>query len=139
MKKLNTIKKILLTIFIVVSIVTNIFAFDGLEYFSGKSGNGYILLEWKIDSANEIESFYIMKKRIADTDYKSIHRINSVGNSTEYYYKDESLYKTSDLNFEYKLKIVFIDQSIEYSEPIEINMNISSVNQTWGSIKAMFR
>ncbi len=57
-----------------------------------------------------------------------------------YSYKDETpLYKASGFTFEYKLKITFVDQSVAYSDPIEISMNNSGINQTWGSIKAMFR
>jgi hypothetical protein len=118
MRQRNNMKKLLLSIIITLTLVSSIFALDGLEYFSGRSENDYILLEWKINSQENIESFDILK--------------NS--------YKDETpLYKTSGLSFEYQLKIVFADQSIEYSDWIEVNMNISGVNQTWGSIKAMFR
>ena len=137
--KQNIMKKLLLTIIISFTLASSIFAFDGLEYFNGSSKNNYILLEWKINSQENIESFYILKKRSNDTEFISIHRINSVGVGL-YSYKDETpLYKTSGISFEYKLKIVFSDQSVEYSDPIEVNMNISGVNQTWGSIKAMFR
>jgi len=139
MKQKNNIKKLLLTIIIGFMLASSIFAFDGLEYFSGRSENYYILLEWKINSQENIESFFIMKKRSNDTEFNIINKINSVGVGS-YSYKDETpLYKTSGLSFAYKLKIVFADQSIEYSDPIEVYMNISGVNQTWGSIKAMFR
>jgi hypothetical protein len=138
MKQKNNIKKLLLTIIIGFMLASSIFAFDGLEYFSGRSENDYILLEWKINSQENIESFYIMKKRSNDTEFNIINKINSVGVGS-YSYKDETLYKTSGLSFEYKLKIVFADQSVEYSDSIEVYRNISGVNQTWGSIKAMFR
>jgi hypothetical protein len=138
MKQKNNIKKLLLTIIIGFMLASSIFAFDGLEYFSGRSENYYILLEWKINSQENIESFFIMKKRSNDTEFNIIKKINSVGVGS-YSYKDETLYKTSGLSFEYKLKIVFADQSVEYSDSIEVYRNISGVNQTWGSIKAMFR
>ncbi|MDA3871690.1 MAG: hypothetical protein PF551_04990 [Candidatus Marinimicrobia bacterium] len=131
-------KKLLLSIIITLTLVSSIFALDGLEYFSGRSENGYILLEWKINSQENIESFYIMKKRSNDTEYNNIHRIDSDGPGS-YSYKDERLYKTSGLSFKYKLKIVFADQPFACSDWIEVDMNISGVNQTWGSIKAMFR
>ena len=138
MKQRNNMKKLLLSIIITLTLVSSIFAFDGLEYFSGRSENDYILLEWKINSQEKIESFYILKKRSNDTEFNIIHEIKSEGTGL-YSYKDKRLYKTSGLNFEYILKIVFADQSFEYSDPIKVYRNISGVNQTWGSIKAMFR
>ena len=138
MRQKNNIKKLLLSIIITLTLVSSIFAFDGLEYFSGKSEKDYILLEWKINSQENIESFYIMKKRSNDTEFNIIHEIKSEGTGL-YSYKDKTLYKTSGLNFKYQLKIVFADQSFEYSDLIKVYRNISGVNQTWGSIKAMFR
>lgn len=139
MKQKNIMKKILLSIIITFTLATITFAYDGLEFFNGRSENNDIILEWKINSEENIESFDILKKRSNDIDYKNIDKISSIGPGL-YSYKDESpLYKASGLSFEYKLKIIFIDQSVVYSDPIEVNMNISGVNQTWGSIKAMFR
>ena len=60
MKQKNNIKKLLLSIIITLTLVSSIFAFDGLEYFSGRSENDYILLEWKINSQKNIESFFIL-------------------------------------------------------------------------------
>lgn len=138
MKQKNIMKKILLSIIITLTLATITFAYDGLEFFNGRSENNDIILEWKINSQEDIESFDILKKRSNDTDYKNIDKISSIGPGL-YSYKDETpLYKTSGLSFTYKLKIIFADH-VEYSDPIEVNMNISGVNQTWGSIKAMFR
>lgn len=137
----KNIRKILLTIIILISVVSNLLAFDGLESFTGKSESNSIILEWEINSQKEIESLTILKRRTGEQDFNSLHKFNSIAsNSYKGSYKDESpLYKSLNMSFEYQLRIVMIDQSIEYSSPITVNMNISSVNQTWGSIKAMFR
>ncbi|MDK2976183.1 MAG: hypothetical protein PWP06_658, partial [Candidatus Marinimicrobia bacterium] len=42
--------------------------------------------------------------------------------------------------YNYRLKIVFRDKSIAYSDQsVQVVMVVSSLQHTWGSIKAMFQ
>jgi hypothetical protein len=60
--------------------------------------------------------------------------------AAEYTYQDRSVFKPNDRIFYYRLKIVDRDNTFTYySEIVTVSPTISSVRQTWGSIKAMFR
>ena len=85
-------------------------------------------------------SEFVVQRSTPQSSFVDIATVQPKGSNSSYTYTDESAYKTSDLVFIYKIKIVGNNPNdISYSKPQSVLQNISGVKQTWGSIKAMFR
>jgi archaellin len=63
-------------------------------------------------------------------------------NITSYQYTDNVAYKTTSVLYTYQVELVDVNNfNTVYGSSKQVNavLNISGVQQTWGSIKAMFR
>lgn len=125
-------------ILLVLSFVGTVFAGATLYYFNARSENETIKLEWKTQDETNIKHF-IIQRRNPSSSYIDIATLSPKGNNSYYSYTDESAYKSMDLVFIYRLKIVDGDNTVSYSSEVTVSHSISGVKRTWGSIKAMFR
>jgi len=110
--------------------------------FRGEPGYNVVTLRWKSESETNLKGFEI--ERSFDKNlWEKVGLVNARGNSTavtDYVFEDRSVFKPNDRTFHYRLKIVDKDNSFTYyGEIVTVSAAISSVRQTWGSIKAMFR
>jgi hypothetical protein len=140
MKYFVTMKYGILKIILLLSFVGTIFAGASLFYFNASSENGNIKLEWKSQEEKDIRS-YVVQRKSPTSVFIDIATIQPKGNNSYYSYTDESAYKSQDLLFIYRLKIVDDDaaRTTSYSHEVTVSHSISGVKRTWGSIKAMFR
>ncbi len=129
-----TKSKILLVVFVIAT------AFGGayMDYFHGLSDGDNIKLEWKTGDENNLNHFAIERKSL-QTSYLEIATIDPKGSNSLYTYIDHSAYKSNDVIFMYRIKIVDNDNQVSYSSEITVSHSVSGVKHTWGSIKAMFR
>ena len=125
-------------IFIILLITTAVFAGTFLEYFHGRSEGEDIRLEWKTREEVNLQHFKIERKT-PQSPFVEITTIQPKGNNSYYSYLDQSTYKTTDMIFIYRLKIVDTNGQASYSNEVSVSHNVSGVKRTWGSIKAMFR
>jgi hypothetical protein len=125
-------------IFIILLIATAVFAGTFLEYFQGRSEGEDIRLEWKTREEVNLQHFKIERKT-PQSPFVEITTIQPKGSNSYYSYLDQSTYKTTDMIFIYRLKIVDINGQASYSNEVSVSHNVSGVKRTWGSIKAMFR
>jgi len=133
---LNMKKGIIILISILV-VAAAVYADSFLDYFQGRSEGEDVRLEWKTSSEVNLKHFAIERKT-PQNPYIELAIIEP--NSDGFYsYLDEAAYKTEDLVFIYRLKIVDNDGSISFSAEVTVSHNVSGVKRTWGSIKAMFR
>jgi hypothetical protein len=96
-------------------------------------------LEWGTGIETSFEAF-IVERSSNGEDFLPIARINSTGSNSEYQFTDSSpLDLETGRSFYYRLKMVNADGSYRFSEIREVILVFSAVQQTWGSIKAMFR
>ena len=96
-----------------------------LEWESGLEGN---LLKYKIERSPNNISFTM------------IHEVLPTGNFSQYQYIDNDVMKsTSQRVYYYRIKMVFADGTFVYSETKSVTLSFSGFQETWGSIKAMFR
>ena len=65
--------------------------------------------------------------------------LNPTGNGSMYQYIDESAFRIVESIYQYRVKVVLANSDAVYYGPITVRLNISNVQRTWGSIKAMFR
>ena len=130
----NSLLKIFLVFFI------NSLALGGafMEYFHGWTESENVRLEWKTSEENNLRHF-IIERKTPQTSYIEIATIKPKGSNSIYTYIDETAYKTTDLIFVYRIKIVDNSDVGSYSMELSVTPSISGVKRTWGSIKAMFR
>ena len=131
-------KKKLFQILLVLSIIGTSLAGAFMEYFHARTEGENVKLEWKTGDETNLQNF-VIERKTQNSSYVELTTINPKGSNSFYSFVDESVYKSSDYVFTYRLKIVDNDQKISYSSEVSISSNISDVRRTWGSIKAMFR
>jgi len=123
---------------LVLLTVTAIFAGTFLEYFHGRSEGDDVRLEWKTREEVNLQHFKIERKTPQNS-FVEISTVQPKGNNSYYTYLDQSAYKTTDMIFIYRLKIVDNNSQTSYSNEVTVSHSVSGVKRTWGSIKAMFR
>ena len=109
--------------------------------FRGEPGRNKVTLKWISEAELNLKGFEI-ERGLNQTKLERIDFVDSKGSAiakTEYAYEDNSVFKTENRVYYYRLKIVDRDGAYTTSNIIEVNPTISSARSTWGSIKAMFR
>ncbi len=129
--------RFLLPTLILLTIAT-IYAGAFLEYFHGRSEGEDIRLEWKTGEEVNLQNFKVERKT-PQSSYVEIATIVPKGSNSYYTFLDQSAYKTTDMIFVYRLKIVDTNGQSSYSNEVTVSHSVSGVKRTWGSIKAMFR
>lgn len=126
--------KVLLSFLLILTVYAGAY----LDYFHGRSEGDDVRLEWKTGDENNLNHFSVERKT-PQSSYNEIATVDPKGSNSYYTYIDQSAYKTDDMIFIYRLKIVDNDNQVSYSSEVTVSHNISGVKRTWGSIKAMFR
>lgn len=123
---------------LVLLAVAALYAGTFLEYFHGRSEGEDIRLEWKTREEVNLQHFKIERKTPQNS-FVEISTVQPKGSNSYYTYLDQSAYKTTDMIFIYRLKIVDTNGQTSYSNEVTVSHSVSGVKRTWGSIKAMFR
>lgn len=131
-------KKKLFQILFILSLIGTSLAGAFMEFFHATTQGENVKLEWKTGEESNLQNF-VIERRTQNSSYVDLATIYPKGSNSFYSYIDESVYKSSDYVFTYRLRIVDNDQKISYSYEVSVSPNISDVKRTWGSIKAMFR
>lgn len=133
-----SMKKGIIILFSILVIAAAVYAGTFLDYFQGRSEGEDVLLEWKTSAEVDLKHFAIERKT-PQNPYIELAIVEPNGSNSIYSYVDEAAYKTVDLVFIYRLKIVDNDGATSFSAEVTVSHNVSGVKRTWGSIKAMFR
>lgn len=116
-------------------------AFAGVELLSLSADplGDHARLQWRTGQEIEFDKFVI--ERSSDGVYfLPVGQIDARGSFSEYAFTDESpLDVERERTFFYRLKLINNDGTFTMSLPVEVSLSFSAVQQTWGSIKAMFR
>jgi hypothetical protein len=96
-------------------------------------------LEWSTGQETNLSRF-IIERSPDGINFFAVGQLNPSGSYSQYEFTDRSpLDANVDRNFFYRIKLLDRDGNTRYSETREIVLSFSAVQQTWGSIKAMFR
>ncbi len=128
----------LLHILIILFTVTTLFAGAFIQFFNAKSEGDDIRLEWRTAEESNLKMF-VVERKTHNNGFIEIGFVTPKGSNSSYVYVDQNVYKTTDLIFTYRLKIVENNNQFSYSNEISVSHSVSGVKRTWGSIKAMFR
>ena len=101
-----------------------LYAATELQYFTGK---------------NESDTIEIERSASAPNNYVSIGSVTAIGSNSYYYFRDNTSAQFTGQIYYYRLKLVDNNGNHVYSQTITVTHIISSVRDTWGSIKAIFR
>ncbi|MFQ5823941.1 MAG: hypothetical protein ACE5JB_07795 [bacterium] len=112
--------------------------------FHGEPGYNKVTLKWTTQNEINLKGFEVQRgfDNKNDKDFKAIGFVKTSiekKDKKNYSFEDKSVFKQIERTFYYRLKILDNDGSFSYSKQISVTPTISSVRQTWGSIKAMFR
>ena len=118
-----------------------LYASTELQYFTARSEQSAILLEWKTGIEDNLSHFEIERSASNSNNFIKIGQISAIGSNSYYYYRDEMAMGPLSSNpvYYYRLKMVGTNGSSTYSNTVIVTHVISSVRDTWGSIKAIFR
>jgi hypothetical protein len=130
-------KKGLFVLFLIFFVAT-LFGGAYLRDFRAYSEDENIRLEWETGDENNVKNF-VIERESQESSFIEIEKVNPKGNNSFYSYLDDSIFKTSEYVFRYRLKIVDTDGQVSYSSEISVVPKVSTYKRTWGSIKAMFR
>jgi hypothetical protein len=126
------------SIIITLLLIATVYAGAFIDYFHARSEGDDVRLEWKTSDETNLQKFAIERKT-PQSSYLEVAAITPTGNNSFYSYLDQNAYKTSDIVFIYRLKIVDNDGTVSYFNETTVSHSLSGVKRTWGSIKAMFR
>jgi hypothetical protein len=131
-------KYLAIKISLILLFVSVAFADAFLYYFTAQSEGENVKIEWKTGEEANVNHFSIQRKT-PQTSFAEITIVQPKGSNSLYSYLDQSIYKTNDVVFTYRLIIVNNDMGTSSSPMVTVSPNISGIKRTWGSIKAMFR
>ncbi|MCF8355597.1 MAG: hypothetical protein K9H48_14185 [Melioribacteraceae bacterium] len=128
------------SILFILLCITTIFAGAFLSLFTARSEGEDIILNWQTGEENNVDYFAVERKAI-NSEFTEIAKLDAKGDNSYYTYIDESAYKTTDVLYIYRIKIVDLNSEVPptYSKEVSVSHSVSSVKKTWGSIKALFR
>ena len=107
-----------------------------LNYFTAVPSGVDVLVGWEVPDESGITRMQISRKIDSETEFKSLAELLPNGNKT-YQYLDYSLFKDTPRVVTYRLQV--FRSGMVFSYYTTVLHNPTSVQRTWGSIKAMFR
>lgn len=126
------------TLIVSFLIIATVYAGAYIEYFHARSESDNVRLEWQTSEETNLQKF-VIERKTPQSSFTEVASIAPKGNNSNYIFTDQNAYKTNDMVFAYRLKIVD-NIGVTYSQDVTVTHSISSVaKRTWGSIKAMFR
>lgn len=127
------------TLIVSFLIIATVYAGAYIEYFHARSESDNVRLEWQTSEETNLQKF-VIERKTPQSSFTEIASVSPKGNNSNYVFTDQNAYKTNDMVFVYRLKIVDNNDQVTYSADVTVSHSISSVaKRTWGSIKAMFR
>ncbi|UCH65662.1 MAG: hypothetical protein JSW63_00575 [Ignavibacterium sp.] len=138
MKYILDMKSGIIGLLSIIIIASAVYAGAFLDYFHGHSEGDDVRLEWRTGEEVNLQRF-VIERKTPQSPFVELATIDPKGSNSFYSFLDEAAYKTEDLVFIYRLKIIDNDGATSHSSEVTVSHNVSGVKRTWGSIKAMFR
>jgi hypothetical protein len=104
-----------------------------------RSDGNNVTVQWGSTDETSIVEFEVERRNGTSGDFMVIANVQKKGSNSFYEYIDKSAFKTTGTIYQYRIKIILKQGSVDYSSVITVSHNVSSVKRTWGSLKAMFR
>jgi hypothetical protein len=106
--------------------------------FQATSDGVNVTLRWLTEDETNVTSYEVERRSGSEGDFVIIGTLDTKGASL-YEFVDYSALRKATGIYQYRIKIVFSNSTIAYSQTVTVSHTVSGVRRTWGSIKAMFR
>jgi hypothetical protein len=106
--------------------------------FTAEVQSNTVVLSWRTGVEMNLSIFQVQRSTNGSSFY-SIGAVEPTGSYSQYQYVDDNLLKQSMRTYYYRLEMIDMDGTSSYSNVQQVIVIASGIQQTWGSIKAMFR
>ncbi len=139
MRKLHLIAMILL-----VLTGSMLLAWDGFNYVVANEYNSGIRVDWQAKDEHNVNYYEIYRSRSDSDILDKRASVTALGGGASYTYQDDNIFskstETGNYKFDYYIRAVLKDGSYKNSDIVQVSLtSLGVTQQTWGSIKAMFR
>jgi len=139
MKKLHLIALILL-------VLTSgmLFAWDGFNYVVANEHDSGIRVDWQAKDEHRVSYYEIYRSRSDSDILDKRSSVTALGGGASYTFQDDNIFskstETGNYKFDYYVRAIMKDGSYKNSDVVQVSLtSLGVTQQTWGSIKAMFR
>lgn len=106
--------------------------------FTAESVGDYVVLTWTSGSEASLTVFAV-ERSLDGMNFIQLAEVTPQGSNSHYVYEDHDLFKTSSRTYYYRIKALLNNGTASYSTVQSVTMSFSGIQQTWGSIKSLFR
>jgi hypothetical protein len=107
--------------------------------FQVTSGGDYAILEWTSGVEAGLVKYKI-ERSIDNVSFSFVADVFPQGDNHTYTYTDDDVMKyTTQRLYYYRIKMLFTGNTFAYTPSESVLLAFSGFQETWGSIKAMFR
>lgn len=106
--------------------------------FSASNQGDSVTLEWSSGSEAGL-SVYQIERSLDGLDFSTIAEVSPQGDNSTYIYEDHDLFKGSTRTYYYRIRAAMSNGTSSLSSVQSVTLSFSGIQQTWGSIKALFR
>lgn len=107
-----------------------------MNYFNIIPNGADVLLEWELQAEENITEFRIFRRFNDEQTLTHVSTLTLNG-TRKYSYLDDNIFKTEGRILHYELQVIADGKTYRFTR--SLSHNPTSVQRTWGSIKAMFR
>jgi len=106
--------------------------------FNAYAEGEYAVLEWNSGSEDGLSNFQV-ERSFDGLQFIAIATLAPQGDNSSYRYEDHDPYKNSSRTYYYRIRALMSDGTSSLSSVQSVTLWFSGIQQTWGSIKALFR
>ncbi|MBS1261304.1 MAG: hypothetical protein MAG453_00625 [Calditrichaeota bacterium] len=134
MMRMKPISLIALAVLLAVPV-----AYAAVQYrsFTLEAPHGQVIIEWITEQESGCTSFAV-ERSTDGVEFFEIATFTPHGAGEPYRYIDSDVFKQTNRTFRYRIRGDIGEQHV-YSQTKSISISINTVQQTWGSLKALFR
>ncbi|MBX3044930.1 MAG: hypothetical protein KIT33_09735 [Candidatus Kapabacteria bacterium] len=144
-------KNIKIIFFVLITSVLGLLASNSIiQNFSAESNGDSVTIRWTSTSEDGVRRFELERSTTSNNSFKRITHQLAKGTPSTYSYVDTEAFMKQDTyegnddlmtqkTYNYRLKIVYANNTFSYSDVALIKHQPSSIRRTWGMIKEMFR
>ena len=131
--------------FMLITTMTIFAAEISFDHMSAKSDGKVIVIEWR-PSIEKGVRLYELERTSGSEGFRPIAELEPRGAQFTYRFIDENALMKGGNNekilgkvYSYRVKVIAYDNSISYSNIVNVSHSVSGIRRTWGMIKEMFR
>lgn len=121
-----------------------LFAWDGFNFVAVNEYNSGIRVNWQAKDEQNVHYYEIYRSRSDSQILDKRASVTALGGGASYTFQDDNIFsksaETGNYEFDYFVRAVMKDGTFRNSDKVKVTLTTLGVTQqTWGSIKAMFR